>query len=322
MHNAIFLTQEPGHITNVYATAPPSVQGMPLLTAPEPMPQVEFIFSTWGMPSMSEDDVRRCFPALKAVFYAAGSVQHFARAFLNCGVRVFSAWAANAVPVAEVCLAQILLANKGFYQSATLQKQQQRQPARAHTDAQPGNFGATVGLISCGKIATLTAQLLQPFDVQVLVYSNYLDEQRAAELGVTKCGLEELFTRCNTISNHLPDNEKTRGMLGYDFFKRMLPNATFINTGRGAQVVEADLVRALTEEPNRTAVLDVTHPEPPEPDSELYTLPNVVLTPHIAGSTGRETARMGSYMLAAHADVLAGKASPHEVTLAMLESMA
>lgn len=322
MNNAIFLTQEPGHIANVYATAPPNMQTMPLLTAPEHMPQVEFIFSTWGMPSMTEDEVRRCFPALKAVFYAAGSVQHFARAFLNSGVRVFSAWAANAVPVAEVCLAQILLANKGFYQSAAMQKQQQRQKAQKHTQQQPGNFGATVGLISCGKIASHTALLLKPFDVQVLVYSNYLSEQRAAELGVTKCSLDELFARSNTISNHLPDNEKTRGMLNYDLFKRMLPNATFINTGRGAQVVEADLIRALQEEPARTAVLDVTYPEPPESDSLLYTLPNVVLTPHIAGSTGRETARMGSYMLAAHADVVAGKPTPHEVTTEMLENMA
>ncbi|MCL2445373.1 MAG: hydroxyacid dehydrogenase [Oscillospiraceae bacterium] len=317
MNNVIFLTQQPGHIANVYAMAAQDIKKSPLLTAPEHLPQVEFIFSTWGMPSMSEDEVREHFPALKAVFYAAGSVQHFARPFLACGVQIFSAWAANAVPVAEVCLAQILLANKGFYQSAAMQKQQQRQLGREFTNAQPGNYGATVGLIGCGMIGRYTAQLLQQFDVHVLACDPYTQID-----GVEKSCLEELFSRCNTISNHLPDNEKTRSMLGYDLFKRMLPNATFINTGRGAQVIEADLIRALQEEPARTAVLDVTDPEPPAPKSPLYTLPNVVLTPHIAGSTGQEVARMGSYMLAAHADFLAGKPSPHEVTLEMLENMA
>jgi phosphoglycerate dehydrogenase-like enzyme len=314
---AIFLTEQPWHIDNVYATVPQEFKALPLLAQPEVMPQVQFIFSTWGMPSMNEEQLRQCFPALEAVFYAAGSVQHFARPLLRSGVRVFSAWAANAVPVAEVCLAQILLANKGFYQSAAMQKQQQRQQAQEYTQQQPGNFGATVGLIGCGMIGRRTAQLLQNFDLQVLVYDPYTQIE-----GVQQVSLEELFSRCNTISNHLPDNEKTRGMLGYDLFKRMLPNATFINTGRGAQVVEADLIRALREQPGRTAVLDVTYPEPPVAESLLYTLPNVVLTPHMAGSTGREVARMGSYMLAAHADFTAGRASPHEVTLEMLENMA
>ena len=85
-------------------------------------------------------------------------------------------------------------------------------------------------------------------------------------------------------------------MLDYALFSRMPRNATFLNTGRGAQVVEADLVRALREAPDRTAVLDVTFPEPPAADSPLNALPNVFLTPHIAGSKGREVERMGAYM--------------------------
>ena len=71
---------------------------------------VEVVFSTWGMPAMTEAEIRECFPALKAVFYGAGSVQNFARPFLNAGVRVYSAWQANAVPVVQYAFAQILLA--------------------------------------------------------------------------------------------------------------------------------------------------------------------------------------------------------------------
>ena len=87
-------------------------------------------------------------------------------------------------------------------------------------------------------------------------------------------------------------------------------------------MVEADLVRALSEEPGRTAVLDVTFPEPPEEGSPLYALPNVFLTPHIAGSSGDETFRMAEYMLEEFRNFAAGRPTRYGVTLAMLETMA
>jgi phosphoglycerate dehydrogenase-like enzyme len=78
----------------------------------EYLKDAEVVFATWGMPALSEEEIGQYLPELKAVFYAAGSVQDFARPFLNKGITVVSAWAANAVPVAEYTLAQILLANK------------------------------------------------------------------------------------------------------------------------------------------------------------------------------------------------------------------
>jgi phosphoglycerate dehydrogenase-like enzyme len=111
-------------------------------------------------------------------------------------------------------------------------------------------------------------------------------------------------------------------MLNGICFDRMKPNAVFLNTGRGAQVVESDLCRALTEQPERTAVLDVTFPEPPEDHSPLYTLPNVFLTPHIAGSKGDEVHRMSEYMLEQFRNITAGRPVRWEVDLNMLETMA
>jgi len=283
---------------------------------------VEFIFSTWGMPNLSEEEIQTYFPSLKAVFYAAGTVQYFARPFFRSGVRVFSAWGANAVPVAEFTVAQILLANKGFYQSAALMKSGERDIARAYAESLPGNFGVEVGLIGCGMIGGLTAQMLRAYRLEVLAYDPYLSDMRAAELGMMKCSLEELFSRCQTISNHLANNGQTKGMLHYGLFRLMKPNAVFINTGRGAQVVEADLIRALNEEPGRTALLDVTDPEPPRPGSELYSLPNVILTPHIAGSMGHEVARMGECMYEEFRAVLHGQTARYEVTEEMLRTMA
>ena len=91
-----------------------------VLAAPELFEDTEYAFATWTMSVYTQEEIRRCFPKLKAVLYAAGSVQYFARPFLNCGIAVHSAWAANSIPVAEVTLANILLANKGFLRSAQI----------------------------------------------------------------------------------------------------------------------------------------------------------------------------------------------------------
>lgn len=139
---------------------------------------------------------------------------------------------------------------------------------------------------------------------------------------VEKCSLEDIFTKCQTISNHLANNLETKGILNKEHFDRMLPNATFINTGRGAQVVEKDLIEALKRYPGRTALLDVTDPEPPESGSELLKLDNVFLTPHIAGSMNNELERMSVYMLEELIRYENGDKMKFEVTLDMLQTMA
>ena len=284
----------------------------------------EILFSTWGMPALSEEELADALPRLRAVFYAAGSVQAFARPLLARGVAVFSAWGENAVPVAEVAVAQILLANKGFFRFRFGPKdpaagESERRAAASY----PGNLGCRVGLLGAGgRIGSLVARALRAHRVEVLGYDPFLPDDRAAELGVRKAGLEEIFATCQTVSNHLANNPATRGLLGYGLFSRMLPTATFLNTGRGAQVVEDDLARALREEPGRCAVLDVTFPEPPAADSPLRALPNVLLTPHFAGSSGLEVRRMGEAMLAAFRDWRDGRPSPTRVTAGMLETMA
>lgn len=124
------------------------------------------------------------------------------------------------------------------------------------------------------------------------------------------------------ISNHLADNGKTRGMLDYSLFSHMKKNAVFINSGRGRQVVEADLARALEEERGRFAILDVTFPEPPDENSPLLSMKNVLLTPHIDGSWGNEVVRMADCMIESFEEIMAGKSPKTEVTEAMLATMA
>ena len=293
-----------------------------VLREPELFSEVEYIFSTWGMPEFAEDEIKQCFPALKCVFYGAGTVQKFARPFLNCGVKIFSAWAANAVPVAEMTVAQIILSNKGYYLTNRLYHAQGRAVAREAFGKCNGNYGETVGIIGAGMIGKLVIEMLKAYNLKVLVFDPFLPDEKAQELGVEKCDLQTLFERSFVVSNHLANNEQTQGMLNYAHFNRMRENAVFINTGRGAQVVEDDLVRILQERKDLTALLDVTYPEPPVEGHPFYTLPNCFLTPHIAGSAGDEVARMGKYMLGEFETYLSGMPAKYEVTEEMLERMA
>lgn len=306
-------------LTDVEATV---YQKEDLLAAPRRFSEVEYVFSTWGMPTFTEDEIGALLPSLKCVFYGAGSVQQFARPFLNCGVKVFSAWAANAVPVAEMTVAQIILANKGYFVTNRLYHASGRKAARAASQHCNGNYGETVGIIGAGMIGKLVIGMLKQYQLKVLVFDPFLPDEKAAELGVEKCELPELFERAFAVSNHLANNEQTKGMLHYDHFRRMRENAVFINTGRGAQVVEDDLVRILGERPDLTALLDVTYPEPPVEGHAFYTLPNCRLTPHIAGSAGDEVARMGEYMLCECENYFKEAPTKYEVTEKMLETMA
>ena len=288
---------------------------------------VSFLFSTWGMPELTEEEIATYFPSLECVFYAAGSVQDFARPFLNRGIKIFSAWIANGVPVAEFSLAEIILASKGFFTrlhipgSGGVLDESWKQTFPGNY---PGNYDVKVGIISTGAIGGKVIELIKKSleHIEVLVFSTSMTKEKADALGVTLVDLPTLFREADVISNHMADNEKTRGILNYDLLSLMKDAAVFINTGRGAQVVEEDLVRALTEVPSRAAVLDVTFPEPSPAGHPFYDMNNVYITPHIAGSLGNEVHRMADYMVEEFRLYRDGKPTHYEVTLKMLETMA
>lgn len=283
---------------------------------------VRYAFSTWGIAPLTEEELAALLPDLKAVFYAAGSVQAFARPFLKRGVTIFSAWGANGVPVAEFTEAEIILANKGFFQTVH-RGGAPDWPEHDRAKPHPGNFNTCVGIIGAGMIGSMVIERLKSHRLRVKVFDPFLSGERAAALGAEKTeSLPELFAQCRVISNHLANNPQTVNMIDKRCFDNMEDTGVFINTGRGQQVVEADLIAALKEKPGRAAVLDVTWPEPPAPGSELYTLPNVFLTPHAAGSIGNEIRRMGEYMCAEYEAFVSGRPTRYTVTEKMLETMA
>lgn len=281
----------------------------------------EYIFATWGMEHFTEEEIKRYFPSLKCVFYAAGSVQSFAEEFISCGVRVFSAWQANAVPVAEYTYAQILLSAKGFYNAERKSRFGFRSAVK-YSNFCGGNYGLKVGIIGVGCIGAMVAEKLKDNDIEVLYYDPFLPEERAKELGIRKAELSEIFEECDVITNHLANKEELNCVLSGALFGKMKPYATFINTGRGKQVDEKGLAKAMRKVKTRTALLDVTVREPLSPFSPLRRLKNVIVTPHIAGSLGREVVRMAEYMADEAERIDNGEKPLYEITADSLKTMA
>ncbi|MBN1873720.1 MAG: hydroxyacid dehydrogenase [Anaerolineae bacterium] len=261
---------------------------------PGVLTEAEVIFSGWGMARLDEVFLAAA-PRLKVVFYGSGSIRGFATdAAWDRGIIITSAYAANAVPVAEFTLSQILFSLKRGWDYVFAIKRDKVYPPKTFM---PGGYQSTVGLISLGMIGRLVVGLLKSFDLHVIAYDPYVSAEQGTALGVEMVALDDVFRRADVVSLHTPWLPETVGMITGAHFAAMKPGATFINTARGAIVREAEMIAVLERRPDVYALLDVTYPEPPEPGSLLYTLPNVVLTPHIAGSMFNECRRMGQYMV-------------------------
>jgi phosphoglycerate dehydrogenase-like enzyme len=272
---------------------------------------VEIIFSGWQGPVLGQELLDAA-PKLKAVFYGAGAMGYILTpAVWERGIVLTSAQEANSVPVAEYTLATILFSLKHGWRLARMTRADRAHPDRNQV---PGCYGSTVGLISLGAIARKLLELLRPFDLNVLVYDPFLDEADADLLGVEQVSLAHVFERADVVSLHTPSFPETRGMITGEHIASMKPGATFINTARGELVREPEMIEVLSRRPDLQAVLDVTVKEPPEGDSPLYTLENVVLTPHIAGSAGHECRRMGRCMVEELQRYLAGKPLKYALT--------
>lgn len=279
--------------------------------------QVGAIFSTWGMWNLSPAQLD-LLPSLKAVFYAAGSVKHFAPALLERRIVVTSSWQANAIPVAQWTLAQILLANKG----TTRNEREYKTRSDYGAFRGRGNYGATVSILGAGHIGRRLVEFLRPFDLRVLAFDPFLTFKGAETLGVEKVDLDEAFARGDVVSNHLANVPETIGMLRGAHFDAMPQNATFVNTGRGQTANHAEMIEVLRRRHDLTAILDVTDPEPLPTSHPLRELPNVRLTSHIAGSIGDEVMRLGRFAIEDFERWQNGDPLQYSVTLEMLDTMA
>jgi phosphoglycerate dehydrogenase-like enzyme len=273
--------------------------------------EVDLIFSGWGAPRLDAEFLAAA-PKLNVVFYGAGAASGIiTEAAWNRQVQATSAYAANAVPVAEYSLAIILFTLKHGFANARTVRELQSYPG--HKPA-PGAYGSTVGLVSLGMIGRGLLKLLKPFDLHIVVCDPFVSEEESRDLGVKLVSLEELFRVSDVVSLHVPLLKETRGLITGAHIASMKQGATFLNTARGAVVREDELIDVLTRRTDLQAVLDVTDPEPPVKGSPFYTLDNVVLTPHIAGSRDNECRRMGRAMVDELNRYLAGEPLKWAVT--------
>jgi len=279
--------------------------------SPELLREVEVLLSSWGGPRLDEDFLKKA-PRLDVLFYGAGALGGImTTAAWQRGVRAASAWQANAVPVAEFAFAGIVMALK----RGLMAMRAARDPeASFDKGAVRGTYGATVGLVALGAVGRQLLHMLSMMDVEALVYDPHVTEAEARELGVEAVSLEALFARSDVVSLHAPWLPETEGMITGELMRSMKRGAALINTARGAVVREDELIAVLRERADLQAILDVTHPEPAAADSPLRSLPNVFLTPHLAGAMGLECHRLGDHMLAELERYVAGQPMQSEVT--------
>lgn len=257
---------------------------------------VEVLLTGWGCPPVDADVLDRA-ANLRAIIHTAGSIRHHVtQACWDRGIVVSSAVDQNAVPVAEYTLAAIL-----FSQKRVLEASHDYMANRGHATsptAYPsmGNYRRTVGIIGASRIGRRVIELLAPFDLDVLLADPTVDEAEARELGVSLVPLDDLMAAADTVSVHAPSLPETARLLDRRRLALMPDGAVLINTARGALVD----TEALTDElvaGRLHAVLDVTEPEPLPAESPLWGLPNLLLTPHVAGSLGGELARLVDHAL-------------------------
>ncbi len=184
-------------------------------------------------------------------------------------------------------------------------------------------YGKTLGIVGAGKTGFLTASRARALGMKVLAYDPFLspDNVLLAELHAGLVGLDDLLSRSDVVSCHLPATPQTANIFNAARFRAMKPHSYFINTSRGSVVSEPDLVDALKSGHLAGAALDVRSVEPPH-NSELESLPNVILTPHIAAFTREAQNRVTRAVCEDVARVLDGQPALNAVHAAVPRKLA
>lgn len=255
--------------------------------------EVEIVLTGWSGRPLNQQAVA-ALPALRLIAHLGGSVRGAAtRDVATSGISITHGAQANARPVAEYTLAMILLANKDIprWLGAFAGQRDGMNVDVLTRHNTLGNCGRTIGIVGASRTGREVIRLLAQHDLDVLVADPIADSATIAALGARHVPLDTLLSESDVVSLHQPLLEQTRKSFGAAQFARMREGATFINTARGA-IVDTDALTAVAQSGRINAILDVTDPEPLPADHPLWSLPNVLITPHMAGSTGNEVLRM------------------------------
>ena len=257
---------------------------------------VDVLMTGWGCPRI-DTAVLATAPRLRAVIHTAGSVKkHVDPAVFAGGIAVSSAAQANAVPVAEYTVSAMVFAAKRVFTRAHWFAHD-RSAGDWRSGAGTGLLGRTIGIIGASRTGRLVLDRLRAHDVRLLLADPYITAQEALALGAELVEVDELCRRSELVSVHAPALPETYHLLDARRLGLLQDGATLINTARGS-LVDTDALTRHCSAGRIDAVLDVTDPEPLPPGHPLLRLPNVLVTPHLAGSQGRELRRLGDFAVA------------------------
>jgi D-3-phosphoglycerate dehydrogenase len=206
------------------------------------------------------------------------------------GVMVVNAPTSNIVSAAEHAVALLLsVARRIPAADASLRGGEWKRSSFSGVELS----GKTVGVVGLGKIGQLVAQRLAPFGVELIAYDPYVSPARAAQLGIELVNLDELLSRADAISVHLPKSKETLGLIGADQLAKTKQGVLIVNAARGGLIDEQALADAVRDGQVGGVGLDVFAKEPCT-SSPLFELPQVVATPHLGASTTEAQDRAGT----------------------------
>ncbi len=275
--------------------------------------QFDGLVTCWGSPRITPQ-VLDAATNLRVIAHSAGSVKSIiGEDVLRRGIRVSSASMAMAPAVAEFSL---ILTFLGLRPVHTFDAHMRR----GEWDLLDA-FGvgleiasATIGVVGAGMVGRLYIEKARALGATVCVADPYLPEETAAALGVAKLDLDELFRDCPIVVIHAPTTPETHHMIGARQLALLQDGGFLINTAR-SWVVDQDALLAELQTGRIRAALDVFDREPLPPDHPYRSLPNVILTPHIAGGTLQTRNRQGECAVTDLENVFAGRPMQYEVTL-------
>ena len=285
------------------------------------IPGFAVVLTGWGSPPFT-DEVLAAADRLRLIAHSAGTIKKLLPPpVFACGIAVTHAAAAMAPAVAEMSVLLMLLCLR----------QTHRQDAALHAgatwrDAEGEGVGRElvgqrVGVVGAGHTGRTVIRLLTAWGCQVVVHDPYLAPDRAAAMGVTPSGLDDLFATCPIVTMQAPPTEETYHMIGAAHLAALPDGAVFINTAR-SHTVDQDALLAELRRGRIRAGLDVYDQEPLPLDSPFRQLDNVVLTPHVASSTVQCYERQGAIVADEVVAFLRDGSLRYRVTGDMLATMA
>jgi phosphoglycerate dehydrogenase-like enzyme len=268
------------------------------------------VVTGWGAPTLT-DAIFAAADKLKLVAHSAGSIKALVsremidKYMIPRDMVLFSANVAIAYNVAESAVGMLLMTMRRW---PSLNEYFHRTGKWKDPDVRwNGRFlkGSTVGVVAASSVGREVIRLLQPWPLKVIVYDPFLSDEAAAALGVEKVELNELFSRADHVTLHLPSIASTDKMIGKEQLDLMKPGATLVNTSRGS-VLDHDALIEKCKKDEIYVCLDVTTPEPLPRFSEFRMLDNVYITPHVSGAGFYGYFKIGAQTLQALRDCFAG----------------